>query len=457
MRISSGKGWAGGLEISLQAGFRGKNRLKWISKPVAPAFGTILIAVGPMTLRERDLKALPGMVHWGGSVMCPAQSQGPRTMSARSVPLHVFLSYARPDHPFVDRLGEDLARAGITVWVDRKDLVPGTPNWEAAIREAIDQSLLVVLVCSPAARQSVYVRAELSVAQGCECPVIPVWADGDRWIDSIPLELVNAQYVDCRGDGYVAGLTALTGRVRDVLNATVPDCYRLPNYRTKTEARGGWARYHTAPIPLGCLVVERGEGCERPCVGGDAFVMKPHAYPSLRALLDDLYVQFLADRYPPYTYGSRWLLAETGINPRLLVPWDWLTCRARDQFRLDPAWSTRISPAECGLTPGSGWEVCEAKRCELVLGVAVEDERLLQALRRSPKAEYFLTQAGYLAEVEANTVGPDANSIRVVLGWGGGLGGGCGSHKVLRQTDKLLDDDPELEYWLKRTLPRPRR
>src|SRR5262249_13449980 len=129
------------------------------------------------------------------------------------------------------------------------------------------------------------------------------------------------------------------------------------------------------------------------------------------------FTHFLADHYPPFTYGSRWLLVDTQPwAPRLLVPWDWLTCTSKDQYRLDPGWSTAISPSQCGLTPGSSWLVCEATSFPGALGVAVNEERLLRALRRNPKSGYYLTETGYLGEAEAASIGPNSYRVREVLG-----------------------------------------
>ena len=49
---------------------------------------------------------------------------------------HVFISYVSEDSPTVDRLQQDLGKAGIKVWRDRTSLGPGD-RWKDEIRRAI--------------------------------------------------------------------------------------------------------------------------------------------------------------------------------------------------------------------------------------------------------------------------------------------------------------------------------
>lgn len=49
---------------------------------------------------------------------------------------HVFISYVRENREQVDRLYETLRAVGVNVWLDRRQILPGT-RWQGAIREAI--------------------------------------------------------------------------------------------------------------------------------------------------------------------------------------------------------------------------------------------------------------------------------------------------------------------------------
>ncbi|HEY3902547.1 MAG TPA: TIR domain-containing protein [Streptosporangiaceae bacterium] len=65
-------------------------------------------------------------------------------------PKHVFLSYAHEDTDAVDQLQEALEAAGIQVWRDTKDLLPGQ-DLRSTIRKAITGSAFVFITCFSAA------------------------------------------------------------------------------------------------------------------------------------------------------------------------------------------------------------------------------------------------------------------------------------------------------------------
>lgn len=77
----------------------------------------------------------------------------------------VFISYVREDEVKVRRLAQDLQEAGIEVWLDRKDLQPGT-NWKRSIRHAIQHGTFFIACFSEAytQRSSTYMNEELLVA-----------------------------------------------------------------------------------------------------------------------------------------------------------------------------------------------------------------------------------------------------------------------------------------------------
>src|SRR5207247_11184942 len=98
---------------------------------------------------------------------------------------HVFLSYARAVGSFVSQLQSDLQARGIPVWIDHEDIQPGTPDWEDSLRKAIRHAAAVVLVASPSARGSRYVKDELRIAEMYKRPVFPLWARGSEWMAAV--------------------------------------------------------------------------------------------------------------------------------------------------------------------------------------------------------------------------------------------------------------------------------
>ena len=115
---------------------------------------------------------------------------------------HVFLSYSRADASFVSRLQSDLQAGGIAVWIDHEDIQPGTPDWEDSLRKAIRHASAVVLVASPSARSSRYVKDELRIAEMYKRPVYPLWAMGNEWMDAVPIGWGGTQYIDAREERY---------------------------------------------------------------------------------------------------------------------------------------------------------------------------------------------------------------------------------------------------------------
>lgn len=59
----------------------------------------------------------------------------------------IFISYAKEDKGFAEKLYSDLQQAGVGPWLDSEDLIPGQP-WEAAIKKAISESTYFIAVLS---------------------------------------------------------------------------------------------------------------------------------------------------------------------------------------------------------------------------------------------------------------------------------------------------------------------
>jgi len=77
--------------------------------------------------------------------------------------IDIFISYARVDMQFVDRLERDLQEAGYTTWVDRQKL-QGGQIWRREIEMAIERSHIIIVVVTPPAMASFNVRIEIDYA-----------------------------------------------------------------------------------------------------------------------------------------------------------------------------------------------------------------------------------------------------------------------------------------------------
>ena len=79
-------------------------------------------------------------------------------------PRRVFLSYADSDRPLAKTLAKDLHAAGFAVWSDH-EVLPGD-NWARKVADALEESEAMVVIVSPAAAKSKWVRREVEFALG---------------------------------------------------------------------------------------------------------------------------------------------------------------------------------------------------------------------------------------------------------------------------------------------------
>jgi hypothetical protein len=110
---------------------------------------------------------------------------------------HVFVSYSRQDREYVRRLVAHLRAAGLDVWVD--DEIHHGDKWLAVVTSMIDRCAAFIVVMSPAADQSDWVRRELTRAQGEKKPIFPILLEGK------PLMQVNDLHFEIVGAGRMPG------------------------------------------------------------------------------------------------------------------------------------------------------------------------------------------------------------------------------------------------------------
>src|SRR5690242_14229260 len=79
--------------------------------------------------------------------------------------MKVFLSHARKDAQLARELTEGLRRAGFTVWNAQEEIVPGD-NWAKKVGKALDDSELMVILFTPRALESDWLREDIEFAIG---------------------------------------------------------------------------------------------------------------------------------------------------------------------------------------------------------------------------------------------------------------------------------------------------
>lgn len=78
---------------------------------------------------------------------------------------HVFISYVHQNRNVVDRLTTELRNSGVTVWLDRNDIEPGT-RWRDAIKNAIQSGKFLIACFSReySERDKTHMNEELTLA-----------------------------------------------------------------------------------------------------------------------------------------------------------------------------------------------------------------------------------------------------------------------------------------------------
>lgn len=103
-------------------------------------------------------------VDLSGTPFQPIRTSAPIQPPLSAPPPRVFVSHSHADDVFTARLVSDLRAAGIDVWVDVTDMDPG--NFMTHIDDALARCDWLVLVLTPNAISSSFVRFEVSTAIG---------------------------------------------------------------------------------------------------------------------------------------------------------------------------------------------------------------------------------------------------------------------------------------------------
>lgn len=118
----------------------------------------------------------------------------------------IFLSYARVDWDnFVLDLADHLKEKELSVWVDQH-LLLGGEDWMDAIGEALEKAKLLILIMSPEALASRYVRMEYRYFWNHDKPLIPLLY---RPVEKLPPELMTTQYIDFTTENIVSSYDKL--------------------------------------------------------------------------------------------------------------------------------------------------------------------------------------------------------------------------------------------------------
>jgi TIR domain len=79
--------------------------------------------------------------------------------------MKVFISHAHTDEPLVKKVAVGLKEAGLEVWDDTREIMPGD-NWADKVAQALRESETMVVLLTPDALRSSWVRRDVEYALG---------------------------------------------------------------------------------------------------------------------------------------------------------------------------------------------------------------------------------------------------------------------------------------------------
>ena len=334
---------------------------------------------------------------------------------------HFVLSYSRRDMDLVEGLRNDLVSTGVPIWKDDLNIEPGTPNYDQAIRQALQEAYAVLFLASPHAAASNFVPDEISLAINYKRRVIPVWIDGENYIDCVPLGMGKSQYIDARVKTYSQSLSRLTDLSKQLIDEQTPKHQVVKRlYKNDIVVSDHLLTiFPKKPFsPAGEIWPDFGAYGIPDIQNDDAIVVNPGAYLSLKALLDDIYTHYLRDRFRPLTYGKDWLLQRhLRALPQLAAPSSWFFAEGcKPVSSIEPTWAGRMSLQECGLKAGTSWEITELEKDDQRSSVSkietvcifCRDEAFIDSVVSDDlgKNIYYLLEEKYLTRVEPDSVKP---------------------------------------------------
>ncbi len=154
---------------------------------------------------------------------------------------HIFISYSHHDQVFAKWLARRLERAMYEVWMD--DDIPGGARWPEKIEQALQDSAALLVILSPKAVRSEWIKTEYGEALEKEIAVIPyIYRDCD-----LPMELKHNRQMLNHQEEEATGF-------RDLFNA-LPGLARRPHSPIDKSLIGSYTTFEDAAA--GLLDVQR--------------------------------------------------------------------------------------------------------------------------------------------------------------------------------------------------------
>ena len=113
----------------------------------------------------------------------------------------IFISYSRRDQEFVTRLASDLNAQVAGVWFDQSAIQAGQ-KWHDEIMDGIRECKAFILVLSPDAVESKYVREEVNKALELGKTIFPILYRPGKWTGEFQALVSEVQTLDLRSGSY---------------------------------------------------------------------------------------------------------------------------------------------------------------------------------------------------------------------------------------------------------------
>src|SRR5579863_8545288 len=87
--------------------------------------------------------------------------------------MQLFISYSRGDGPIANRLADDLAQQGYSIWLDQRS-IPRGANWDSEVERGLKDSDVMLVLLSPTSTASQNVADEWSFFIGEKKKILPL-------------------------------------------------------------------------------------------------------------------------------------------------------------------------------------------------------------------------------------------------------------------------------------------
>ena len=122
----------------------------------------------------------------------------------------------------------------------------------------------------------------------------------------------------------------------------------------------------------------------------DALFVRPNAFKTAAHLLDEIYINYLAYRYQPFSCGCEWHLRRClAFDRPIQLAVDWRLLHGQLESKRSPITLMNGSPETYGLVVDSYWDVADGMPSGTTV-LAAYDRWLIETLLQSLKAAAYL-------------------------------------------------------------------